>query len=181
MKYLIMCEGTDELSIINILLDKDMLKIKRDELLGLTPYHARQINNNPTLKTALGMYTGNDDIEILRIGDTQTDELKIPKEFKGKLSEERIKKYCTKPELEILFIISEGLHKEFQKVKSKEKASNFAKKNIAYNGKKYNKKVEFYKEYFEDRPELLANVLKEYKCLNSSHNKDELYLCDLLK
>ena len=34
MKYLIMCEGTDELAIINILLDKDMLKIKRDELLG---------------------------------------------------------------------------------------------------------------------------------------------------
>lgn len=36
MKYLIMCEGPNELEIINILLDNDLLKISRDDLLNLS-------------------------------------------------------------------------------------------------------------------------------------------------
>ncbi len=131
MKYLIMCEGTDELAVINILLDNDMLKISKDDLIGLQPYHARQIDKSVVVQTQIRMYPYND-IEILRIGDKQSDELKIPREFKGKLSKERIKKYCTMPELEILLIISEGLHSKFKKEKSNVKASEFAKKEIKF-------------------------------------------------
>ena len=41
MKYLMMCEGTNELKIMQILL------FSSDELLGLVPFHARQIKTSP--------------------------------------------------------------------------------------------------------------------------------------
>lgn len=39
MKLLIMCEGPNELKIINILLENQKLKFTSDDLLGLVPYH----------------------------------------------------------------------------------------------------------------------------------------------
>ena len=49
----------------------------------------------------------------MRIGDKLSDQLTIPKEYKGKIKD--VKKYCTKPELEMLLIISEGLDADFEK------------------------------------------------------------------
>ena len=115
MKYLIMCEGPNELEIIRMLLEHDKLIFTEDDLLNLVPYHARQIASNPTVKAALNLYHG--DVQVLRIGDKLNDELKIPKEYKGKIK--GVEKYCTKPELEMLLIISEGLNADFEKEKSK--------------------------------------------------------------
>ncbi len=180
MKYLIMCEGTDELAVINILLDNDMLKISKDDLIGLQPYHARQIDKSVVVQTQIRMYPDKD-IKILRIGDKQSDVLRIPREFRYKLSNAVIEKYCTLPELEILLIISEDKLSDYEKVKSKVMASEFAKGNIQFNRKKYSKSVKFYEDYFEGRPKLLAELLRKYKQINGAHKKDELYLCDLLK
>ena len=41
MKYLVMCEGPNELEIIRILLEHDKLIFTSDDLLNLVPYHAR--------------------------------------------------------------------------------------------------------------------------------------------
>ena len=103
MKYLVMCEGPNELEIIRMLLEHDKLVFSEDDLLNLVPYHARQIGNNAAVKTALNLYPG--DVQVLRIGDKLSDELKIPRAYKSKIKD--IKKYCTKPELEMLLIISE--------------------------------------------------------------------------
>ena len=43
MKRLIMCEGPNELGIMQILLENDKLIFGEDDLIGLEPYHARQI------------------------------------------------------------------------------------------------------------------------------------------
>lgn len=126
MKYLIMCEGPNELEVIKILLRHDCLKFTTDDLLGLVPYHARQIKNSGIVQTALNIYPG--EVAVLRIGDTLNEKMQIPKEYLEKIIS--VKKYCTKPELEMLLIISEGLTREFEKVKSKEKAKSFAKSNI---------------------------------------------------
>ena len=56
MKLLIMCEGPNELKIINILLENQMLKFTSDDLLGLVPYHARQIKFSAAVKAALNLY-----------------------------------------------------------------------------------------------------------------------------
>lgn len=179
MKYLIMCEGPNELEIINILLEYDLLIFTEDDLLGLSAYHARQINNSVVVKNELNMYPGNG-IIIIRIGDKLNEELEIPEEYEYKISCD-IKKYCTLPELEILLIISEGLWNQFNKVKTKQKAKTFAKKNIKFNRKKYDNSTKFYREYYGDTPEKLVAAIKEYKQKHKSHKKDELYLADLLK
>ncbi|MBR2256722.1 MAG: hypothetical protein IJ899_05150 [Blautia sp.] len=49
MKRLIMCEGPNELTLINILLENDALAFSEDDLLGLTAYHARQIKTNVSM------------------------------------------------------------------------------------------------------------------------------------
>ena len=121
MKYLIMCEGPNELEIIRLLLEHNKLIFTEDDLLNLIPYHARQIGNNAAVRTALNLYQG--EVQVIRIGDKLGDELKIPREYKSKIKD--VKKYCTKPELEMLLIISESIEKEFEKV-----LLVFTKKNL---------------------------------------------------
>ena len=115
MKRLIMCEGPNELTLINILLENDALVFSEDDLLGLAAYHARQIKTNAQVRLALNLYNGND-VTVMRVGDKQTDRLVISADFKEKIC--GVEKYCTLPELEMLLIISEGLVNEFEKVKS---------------------------------------------------------------
>ena len=153
MRILLMCEGTNEETLISALLDANAFKFTKDDLIGLKLY---------------------------RIGDTQTDKLSIPKELNGIVNKKDIYKYCTKPELEILLIINEGLLKDYEKVKSIESPKTFAKKNIKFNGKKYDQSSDFLKNYYSDINKLIKN-LKEYKKYKKKHNKDELYLADLLK
>ena len=49
MKRLIMCEGSNELEIMKILLENDALIFTEDDLLGLTPYYATETGH-----TAMG-------------------------------------------------------------------------------------------------------------------------------
>lgn len=114
MKLLIMCEGGNEKKIVDVLLRNNCLTFTEDDLLGLTPFHARQITNNAQVKTELNIYTG--EVKILRIGDKQSDKLVVPKEYKDRIVS--VEKYCTKPELEILLIIAAGMMNEYEKVKT---------------------------------------------------------------
>ena len=178
MKRLIMCEGPNELKIMNILLENDALIFTEDDLLGLTAYHARQIKANAQVRTTLNLYQGND-VLVMRVGDKQTDKLIIPADYKEKIT--GIEKYCTMPELEMLLIISEGLVKEYEKVKSGMGPKSFAKANIIYNRRRYDNSTHFFEDYYGGDCEKLVAAIREYKRIKGSHGKDELYLADLLK
>lgn len=54
MKWLFMCEGPNEREVINILLEHHCLEVSEDDLLGLTPYHARQITTSAQVRTESG-------------------------------------------------------------------------------------------------------------------------------
>lgn len=177
MKLLIMCEGPNELKVINILLENQKLKFSSDDLLGLVPYHARQIKSSAAVKAALNLYP--DEVHVLRIGDGQNEKLEIPSAYKDKIT--LVEKYCTKPELEMLLIISENLADEYEKVKSKTKAKIFAKANIRCGKRKYDNSTAFYGEYFGPNCEKLVDAIKAYRQHNGSHKKDEHYLAELLK
>lgn len=134
MKLLIMCEGPNELKIINILLENQKLKFSSDDLLGLVPYHARQIKSSAAVKAALNLYP--DEVHVLRIGDGQNEKLEIPSAYLEIPSAYRdkitlVEKYCTKPELEMLLIISENLADEYEKVKSKQNRRPLQKRIFA--------------------------------------------------
>lgn len=176
MKYLIMCEGANEETLINLLLDNDRLKISRDDLIGRKPYHIRQLKH-PLIRTSLKHY--NDLVTVYRVGDKQNDELNIPKDLKRIVLQESIYKFCTKPELEILLIINENLWNEY--AKSKKTPKDFAKENIKLNGKYYDQSSDFLDKYYRKNIDDLVNNLIEYKRLKKKHKKDELYLADLLK
>lgn len=177
MKLLIMCEGPNEREIINILLEHGCLKFTEDDLLGLTPYHARQIKSSAQVRTELNIYPG--EVMVYRVGDTQKEKLLVPAEYKEKIV--GIQKYCTKPELEILLIIASGLYEEYEKVKADIKPKDFAKRYIRYGRKKYDNSTIFYKKYFGENSDLLVKSILEYRKLKGAHKKDELYLADLLK
>ena len=172
-----MCEGPNELAIIKKLLEHNKLTISSDDLLNLVPYHARQISKSSAVKTALNLYPGQ--VEVLRIGDKLSETLKIPKEYKNQITS--VKKYCTKPELEMLLIISENLQDKFEKVKSSVSPKIFSKNNISYNRQQYDNSTSFYYDYYKNRIELLVDTIKRYKHLKGKHQRDELYLADLLK
>ncbi len=178
MKRLIMCEGPNELGIMRILLENDKLIFGEDDLIGLEPYFARQITSNGQVKTQLNMYPGND-VLVMRIGDVQNEPLKIPKDYREKII--KVEKYCTKPELEMLLIISEGLVAEYEKTKSSVMPKEFAKQHIRCGRKKYDNNTQFYNDYYGMNPDALVKAIKVYKRIKGAHKKDELYLADLLK
>ena len=178
MKYLVMCEGSHELEIVRILLQNNKLIFGEDDLLGLTPYHARQIVRNAQVRTELNMYPGND-VCVIRIGDKQSDRLKIPEEYKEKIVE--VKKYCTKPELEMLLIINEDMVSDFVKAKATISPKVFAKQHICCGRKRYDDSTQFYRDYYSKDVDKLIYAICEYKRSRGAHQKDELYLADLLK
>ena len=45
MKYLILCEATNETCLINMPLSQNKLKFAIDDLIALKPFHARQLSN----------------------------------------------------------------------------------------------------------------------------------------
>ena len=108
-----------------------------------------------------------------------SDALKIPKELSSEIKTQ--KKFCTKPELEILLIITENKVADFEKVKSKQKPKDFCKQNLVYHRRKYDNSTEFYSDYFGDRINVLVAAITEYHRTHGKHQSDEGYLFDLLK
>ena len=78
MMRLIMCEGPNELEIMRILIRYNKLIFGEDDLIGLTPYHARQIESNAQVRTELNMYPGHD-VLVMRVGDVQNETFRICK------------------------------------------------------------------------------------------------------
>ena len=179
MKILLLCEGLNEEVLVNILLDANAFCFSRDDLIGLRPYPIRQLNN-PTIKSELQHYGL--PVRVYRIGDKQNDKLTIPKDLREIILSNEVYKYCTKPELEILLILNEGLEKEYEKVKSLQSPKEFAKKNIKYNGKKYDQSSDFLRIYYgEDNAKKLIQNIKKYKQYKRHKDKNQLYLADILK
>lgn len=179
MRILLMCEGQNEETLLNLLLDDEALTFNRDDLIGRRPYPIRQLSN-PTIKTELKHY--NKIVKVFRVGDKQNDKLVIPRDLKNIVIKDEIYKYCTKPELEMLLIINEGLEKEYEKVKKVESPKVFAKKHVKYNGMKYDQSSLFLQMYYGGKNvQNLINNIKKYKTYKRQHEKDELYLADLLK
>ena len=175
-KLLILCEGPNELAIINLLLDNNKLKFTRDDLLDLRPFHARQLTS-PIIIPILNQYHG--DIIIYRIGDKMNDKLKINKEYKEFIKGQY--KFCTKPKLEILLIIVENKLNAFEKMKSKIRPKEFCKKYVSFNNQKYDNSTQFFIDYFTNRIDLLIYSIKEYHRTHKKHESDEGYIYDLLK
>lgn len=104
MNYiLIMTEGTTELAFLDVLLEKNILKFDKEELLMEEMFQSRQIDGQTT--DAIQILSYQDKVLIYRVGDTLKDKLKIPETI---LPEKiaGVLDISTTPEFEILFILN---------------------------------------------------------------------------
>ena len=180
-KILLLCEGKNEEEILNILLDDDSLIFSRDDLIERRPFPIPYNIKTPFIISSIKHY--GEPIDIVRVKDSQQDQIKIPQDIKKYASADRVYDYCTKPEIEILLIINEGLMSEYNKVKNKISPKDFAKSNIMYDGKNYDQSTEFYSRYYrghENKDKLIQNI-RDYKSIHKHKSKRERYLADLLK
>ncbi len=115
--------------------------------------------------------------KILVLGDKQNEILKIPKSLKHRVNS--VTKYCTKPELEVLLLINEGIYYNYLR-NGNNKPKQYAKEHIIFNKQRYDNSTIFYENYYENRIENLVDNIKMYKIMKE-HKRDELYLADLLK
>ncbi len=177
MNYiLIMTEGSDELAFVNVLLDRNILKFKREELLMEEIYHARQITAE--LVGYIQLLPKDDTVSIYRVGDKLSDKLRIPKSI---ISSKISGKYdiSTTPEFEVLFLLNEDLYEDYLKVKSFKKPSEFYKEH----NKKYNKQSEFVKSYFDSMSnEEIIRLIEIYVSKHGKAHKDnQLTLKEIIK
>ena len=165
---LLACEGPCEQRLMAKLLEAEALIFSARDLLDERPWHLRQIQPVLPLVNLLPL---KEPLEIYRIGDTQKDSFRTD----GlSLREVTVKKYCTKPEIEILIIILADRYKEYVKVKSKVKPKEFVREQLPELAK------------FGDALDAFvaaewAAAIMSYKELQGAHKKDEHYLADLLK
>lgn len=177
MNYiLIMTEGTTELALLEVLLEKGMLKFNKTELLMEKIYHSRQIVGE--IISYIQLIDYKDKVCIYRVGDTLHDKLRIPKSLVSEKIASNVD-ISTTPELEILFIVNENLYKEYEKVKSKVKPSAFYKK---YN-KNYKKQKKFVYDYFSKmtNKEIFDLFQKYVKKYGKNLKRGQKNLLELIK
>lgn len=164
MAKIVTCEGKCEVDITDSLVDNGQFFLTRDELFDNRVFHIRQLK---TIQSLINSLPIDEEIDVYRIGDTQTDEYDLSM---FKLREERIHihKICTKPEIEILIIINENKLNDYNK-------SGLKPKEYV---KAYLKDCYDFKQYTESHD--MRWAIKEYKRIKK-HEKDELYLDDYIK
>jgi hypothetical protein len=173
MRYLVLLEGNAEKAFVGLLMDQGLFKISTDDMLDLRPHQKRQID--PALHALVRQLPPDEKLTIIRIGDTMRDHLRIPLDIRHKIYSEE--KYCTKPEFEMLVIISDGSYDDYQKVKSHVKPKQYAKGHILMNGKRYDNSQQWIRDYFVNRD--LKSILNTYKS-KARHENGERYLADLV-
>lgn len=164
------CEGTAERVIIDKLLDENMLLFSREDLLDEEVLKCRNA------KVFQDRYLGkgfSKKITVYRILDSRRENFKLSNAYKHKVD---VINVITAPEIEMLVIINEGKYKDYQKVKSTVKPSDYCIKTLKMPDVK---NYEFIKEYFRNIDNLIDSI-KEYKKLAKDH-KGELCLADILK
>ena len=161
MKYLIMTEGSCEKALLDVFIEKDLLKYERNDLLYEEIHHARQIKGE--LITKIEQLPPSEKIVIIRVGDKLNDIIKI----------------CIKPEFELLHIINEGEYKKYNNNKHIKPCEYLLK----YVLKDYEKHYEYNYNYFMLlEVAKIRNIINDYNRLRHDvHDKNEYTISYLLK
>lgn len=162
-KYIICsCEGVAEETILNLLLDNEKLCFKREDLVdkSVTRYRTADVIAKEFLNREYER-----EIVVLRIIDRAKDVFKFPRVYtvRRKIG---IFDIVTKPEIEILHIISEGLLQKYEHEKKHDrnlKPSSFCK---AFFGADV-KTISFIENLYSDDINKLIKTIKYYSTHNS--------------
>ena len=117
-----LCEGTAEETIMNILLDADLLKFRREDLLEEKPLRVRDADTFEKRYLRKGFQ---EKITVLRILDSRNERFRLSKAYQPKVD---VINVVTAPEIEMLIIFSENKYQEYKK--SGKKPSDFSQVQI---------------------------------------------------
>lgn len=164
----VICEGSAENAIIDILLDCHKLIFDRSELIEETVLRTRSATSFESRYLRKDFKSK---ISIIRILDSRNENFKISKAYKNKID---IINVITAPEIEMLIILNENKYNEYKK--SGKKPSIFCKDILKF---KNVKSYDFVYNYFQNSEDLIRSI-KEYTRI-SKINSNEYTLNDLLK
>ena len=172
----ILCEGAAEQAILEILLENDVLTIKKESLFEEKVFRERSAENFFKKYMRVDL---EEKVTIYRILDSKNENFKIKnkikKDFQGKYE---VVDIVTSPEIEMLVIISEGRFTDYLKVKSKVKPSEYCKQSL--NLRKV-KEYHFIREYFSDVNHLISVITEYHSLMKVNKDKFPLTLYDLLE
>ncbi|MDI6451948.1 hypothetical protein [Peloplasma aerotolerans] len=164
------CEGSAETAIIEILLDHEFLIFNRDQLLDNEILSQTYRNpKNFRRDYLIRQFEEDDELKVYLIVDRVTS-FKIKEQISIKMTVEQI---ITKPEIEILYIISVEKYNEYTtKYSSKMTPNEYIKRILKI---KDIKKYDFVKMHSSDIDFLIKTIIK-YHSYKKSKNKDLLTL-----
>ena len=169
--YAVLCEGNAEQAIMNVLLDADVLFFSRSEMLDEEVMKVRSAKSFERRYLNKAMPNK---ITVYRILDSSSENFKISKANRHKID---VVNVLTKPEIEMLIIVSEGLFDDYKRKKSSYgKPSEYVKSILGY---KNVKSSAFVYDYFRNHKKLI-HALHEYRRLSKISNDDQT-VADLLK
>ncbi|NLW15703.1 MAG: hypothetical protein GX038_05550 [Erysipelothrix sp.] len=162
----ILCEGVSEVAIINILLDSDNLIYKREDLEYYEPLHIREAKQFE-VKYLNVEY---EYIKVYRILDSKNKDnlnFSLSDVYNDKVE---IINCVTSPEIEILYIISEGHYDKYKLGKSNiKKAKDYVKQILKISNPNSSKTIN---HYFKDA-QVLVDAILEYDRLTKKNSKFE--------
>ncbi|CAJ1191281.1 hypothetical protein CPR19088_GLDEOEPO_02188 [Companilactobacillus paralimentarius] len=162
----VIIEGGAEKAIIRVLLDKDLLKFQRSNMLEEDVIQDRSGKSFAHEHLSYGFE--DNQISILRIHDSRREKFILPRAYTRMIS--KITDIYTTPEIEILFIINNA---DFDKFKNRKPNKN-GKKMSAHEWCRYYYKMDnvkspkFVYDFWINQSERLVEVIKIY----SSKSKD---------
>ena len=169
-----MAEGGAETAILDILLDNDLLVFSREALYQkkILPRVGGREFADRYLRYGLSK-----PLFLFRVIDSKAEKFRLPTAYQKKVTDYRI---LTRPEIEMLIIISEGKYTEYERYrnsrKSENRPSDFCVEKLRL---KDVKKPKFVNDYFAD-PEKLVSAIREYRRVHKQE-KGDYSIFDLLK
>lgn len=164
----VICEGSAEKAIIDILLDEKLLIFTREELIEESVLSCR---NAKVFESRYLRKSFDSKISVIRVLDSRKERFNLSKEYRDKINVVNI---ITAPEIEMLIIHAENKYDEYKK--SGKKPSIFCKEDLAMHNVK---SMEYVKTYFKD-PEKLLSAIRLYD-KKSKKRAGELNLLDIIR
>lgn len=159
------CEGSAETAIMEILLENNMLIFTYRDVIDTTrPLLSKRFRCAKIFeKELLTKDFGGRQISVFYIHDSPNEAFKLSKKYQSLI---KYKSCVTRPEIEMLFIISMGKYAEYKKKYHKIKPSDYVKRILGVSNVK---NYEFIKDHFKNL-KLLLQALMYYKSHSSSAN-----------
>ena len=171
-KIVLMYEGSAEKAILETLIDNDLLKINRTDLLEEELFQRCALSK--FCKSHMGHEMDNT-VVLIRVIDSLRENVKIPVSYQHKF-ETKVITILTRPEIEILNILAENKYSDFSKNHHGQRPKEYCIQTLGYKSN-----YKFNKNYWDLNNNTHLGLVDSIKEYTRIANSNEFTLGDLLK